>query len=364
MGLFNWLGSQINRNAQQSARIQIADERNLTGKQIGMRATAEQHYIRLWISELFLRHDQTWFTSRFPLAYSVVGLDYGGQTAEIANVSGKNKFNIQQPDLGRSILRDYPLTPLLPFRGGTIELDCGLVSMQANNVLEKFAGVVSDIAAKMNQPFASEMVGIAGSIAAGVQGLLGAGNTSTVLYVHQAFQADTLESGYTYLSSKKQAEVKANEIWITPEGVRTGTSEASLRELDPQDYLVIKLEVRDSRDDFLSMKIIEEPLNAAIEADQLGESDKAKLLLAQAKRAALNSNDLTRLDKVRIMKGIDAEFAAPGGLRAASGDGAGLEPTSALKRAAARVSTAAAASDPAFHDSALLRSYAERVQGS
>jgi hypothetical protein len=58
----------------------------------------------------------------------VIGLDHGGQRSEFANVSGRSPFDIQQPDLGRSILNDYPLTQLLPFRGGAIELDCGLVS--------------------------------------------------------------------------------------------------------------------------------------------------------------------------------------------------------------------------------------------
>ena len=58
-----------------------------------------------------------------------VELNYAGQSVEFTNVSGKNKLEIKQTDLGRSLLYNYPVTPLLPFRGGTIGLDCGLVSM-------------------------------------------------------------------------------------------------------------------------------------------------------------------------------------------------------------------------------------------
>jgi hypothetical protein len=352
MGLFDWLGQRIGGEARQRARVVIPDARNQTGRDRGVRAEAEQHYVRLWISELFLKYDNEWFTSRYPLAYSVIGLDYGGQKTEIANISGKNRFDIKQPDLGKSILRDYPLTPLLPFRGGTIELDCGLVSMKADNVLQNFAGVVSDIASKLNQPFAASMVGIAGSIATGVQSLLGAGETKTVLYLHETFDRSTLQAGYTYLSGKPQADVKPGEIWVTTEGIRTGPNKDLLREMDAQDYFVMRVEVTDSRDDWRAMKVIEEPLNAAIEASLSSETDKAKLLLTQAKRAALNSTDLTRLDKVRVVKGIDTEFNAPAGPQAA-GDGLGELPSS-LERAAARITSEAARGDPAFRDESLL----------
>jgi hypothetical protein len=77
-------------------------------------------------------------------------------------------------------------------------------------------------------------------------------------------------------------------------------------------------------------------------------------LLAQAKRAALDSPDLTRADKVRIVKGIDAEFNAPSQPKIAAGSGASPAPSTALERAVARVSAKDAVADPLFHDPALL----------
>jgi hypothetical protein len=175
MGLFDWLGQHINHDAEQRARVVVADEQNLTTAKKGTVAVAEQHYIRMWLSEMFLHSGERWFSDRFPLTYSLVGVEYAGQKVELANVSGKNKFEIKQPDLDKSILRNYALTPLLPFHGGTIEVDCGLVSMSAGNLIQSFAGVLSDVAGKLNAPQVAAVVGIAEAVASGVQDLLGAG---------------------------------------------------------------------------------------------------------------------------------------------------------------------------------------------
>jgi hypothetical protein len=129
MGLFDFLGDKGNSRGEPRARVLIPAARNLSGHRGPEVAVTEHHYVRLWISEMFLKADSKWFSPRFPLAYSVIALDYAGQKTEIVNISGKNKFDIRQADLGHSILRDYALTPLLPFRGGIVEIDCGLVSM-------------------------------------------------------------------------------------------------------------------------------------------------------------------------------------------------------------------------------------------
>jgi len=354
MGLFDWLGSKINGQAEPRAKVNIPEAHNLTGIPAGVAAVAEQHYIRLWISDMFLKNDNKWFSSRFPLAYSLIGLTYGGQKTEITNISGKNQFDIEQPDIGKSILQNYALTPLLPFHGGTIELDCGLVSMKAKDGLKEFAGVVSDIASKVNVPQVANVVAIASSIAEGVQSLLGAGDAETMLYIHDTYAAGTIASGYVYLSDKKQTDVDPNSIWITTNGARQGASQATLQPLSPQNYIVLRIEVTRERDDWRSLPAISEPLEAALDAKYSGDDAKAKLLLGQAKLAAVKSKDLTRLDATRVIKGIDAEFNQPG-VAGGSGGTAPAKPVAAafLANAAARTSIADALASPVTEENVI-----------
>jgi len=164
--------------------------------------------------------------------------------------------------------------------------------------------------------------------------------------MHDTFAAGTLRDEYFVLSSKRQVDVPPNTIWVTDDGVRTGASAAGLKQLDPQDYLVLQIEVADERDDWRSLSAIAEPLEAALQAKFEGDDNKSKLLVSQAKLAAIKSPDLTRLDMQRVIAGIDKEMGAPGA--------AALGGESALKRAVSRVSKAEAAALPPLDEDALL----------
>lgn len=320
MDLFEWLAAQFSHDAVQQTSLWVQAANDLT-KRTGTTAVADQHYVRLWFSELFLQRDKEWFTERFPLGYSLISHRYGDQPkVEFANVAGKNKFDIPQVDQSRSVMRNYAMTPLLPFRGGDIEIDCGLVSMTSGNLLESFAKTVGDIAGKLNVPQASAMIGIASSIAAGVQELLGAGKARTVLYAHDLFTGRTLTSGYLLLASRPLSSFGGSTLWMTAEGIRVGPSQDRLAPLDPQDFLVVEIECLATRDDWQSFGAIGKPLDDAIKAKLGGKDDEAKLLLVQAKMAALTSPDLTRQDARRVIAAIGSYYNDQAGLMAAVQD--------------------------------------------
>lgn len=308
MSLWDWLKDQFSHDAVQRTRVPIAASNDLTALS-GVIAVAEKHYVRLWFSELFLKRDTEWFSTRFPLGFSLVAHKYGNQDkVEFANVAGKNKFDIGQVGQGRAIMRNFPMTPLLPFRGGDVEMDCGLVSMEAGNLLESFAKTVGDIAGRLNVPQVSSVIAIASSVAAGVQELMTAGKSRTVLTAHDMFRRDRLTSGYVLLSSAALTDFSDTTVWMTADGVRLGRDKNALAPLPPQDYLVVYVECLTTRDDWHSFSTIGKPLDDAIKAKLSGKDDDAKALLLQAKVAALTSPDLTRDDVKRVIVSVEQYF--------------------------------------------------------
>lgn len=357
--LFEWFGGKINREAQKRTHLRIAAENVLLPGKPAVAAIAEQHYVRLWLVEMFLRQDRSWFTSRHPLVYSLAALQYGDGGAEISGVSGKKALNVDQVDLGRSIGSHYALTPVLPFRGGTVSVDCGLVSMKSADVIEAFAGVVSDFAGKLCQPQVASVVGLAGSVASGIQGLLGAGEAVTELYYRDTFGGASggaaLESGYVFLSDQPDGTWRPDQLWVTPQGLRCGLR-SDPRPLPPQDYLLIEVQVTDRRDDFRAFSAIKEPFDQALEAKLDGEAEKAELLRRQALKAAARSPDLTALDKKRVAEAIRLGFDADGWVADPATESGLIAPggrpavADAFERAVARVGTEAAARLPAIED--------------
>lgn len=313
MGLFNFLGNLISKEAKKRARVPVTKTRDLTG-QTGINAQAEQHYVQLILSEMFLKKSGEWFTTRYPLVYSLIALRYGDQPKlEFANVSGKNKFEIKQTDLDHSILRNYPLTPLLPFRGGEVEIDLGLTSMKASNLIESFAKTVSDVAGTLKLAQIAEIANISSAIAGGVQSLLGAGESKTMLSVHDmmlggADGVGTVVSGFVLLSGLEETQYTGKLVWVTADGVRIGPDDKHLAPLSAQDYILLQVRVTTTRDDWQSLSAIGKPLDGAIEAKLKGQTEEAKALLVQAKMAAYRSADLTRTDAARVVTAIDKYF--------------------------------------------------------
>ncbi|OWV31740.1 hypothetical protein B5C34_14595 [Pacificimonas flava] len=200
---------------------------------------------------------------------------------------------------------------MLPFNGGTITLDCGLVSLKANDIIETFAGVVSDLASHLNAPQISQLTSVATSVASGVQDLLGAGDAETVLYLHDAFDASTLTSGHIFLSSLRQDEVEPSEVWMSRDGAVRKEERGPYKALRPQDYIVLRLEVTSERDDWRSISSIAKPLDMTLIYRAQGDAAKARSNLEQAIVAIFSSPELTDLDKKRIVEGIRKQLQNP-----------------------------------------------------
>lgn len=311
--MFEFLRSMTSKDAENRAATKIDLRRDLT-KATGTKATAEQHYIQLILSEMFLKKSEEWFTTRYPLVYSLIALKYGDRAkVEFADVSGKNHFEIKQADLNRSILKNYPLTPLLPFRGGQVEIDLGLVSMQASNILESFAKTVSEVAGTLKLAQLSSAADITSAVTGGIQSLLGAGQSVTKLCAHDMMYGSAndpagIESGYIFLSAQKAGSFKPAEIWMTKDGLRTGPSEAQLTALSPQDYILLQIRVVEARDDWSSIEEIGKPLDQAIEARINGDLAKAKNSLVQAKMAAVRHAGLTRGDAAKVVVAMEKYY--------------------------------------------------------
>jgi len=341
-GLKDWFATLIAKSPERRTRIQIPAANVLLDNKPATVAAAEDNYIRLWLVEMFLENNEYWFKTYYPLVYSMVALRYADAVVELANVSGKNALAIEQVDLGRTIASHYPLTPLLPFRGGDMAVDCGLVSMAASNAIQSFAGVVSDFAGKLAQPQAAAAVALASSIASGVQSLLGAGDAVPQLYFHDTLGGGApLQAGFLFLSTAPQGTYRAEDLFVTPDGLRTGTRD-NLVALDAQDYLLIEIAVTDHRDDFRQFTAIRDPFEAALEAKLDGEPEKADLLRRQALRAAARSADLTATDRKVVSEAIRAGFDNDGWLARRATEGAGSSSVSPFERAIARVDRAAA----------------------
>ncbi len=86
---------------------------------------ADVHYFRLFLSEMYLKNDTKWFKTWYPVVHSAITLNFGNHKETLVNVAGGSRLAGVEQNLDRVVSVNYAMTPLLPFKGGTVALDAG-----------------------------------------------------------------------------------------------------------------------------------------------------------------------------------------------------------------------------------------------
>jgi hypothetical protein len=208
--------------------------------------------------------------------------------------------------LNRGVLRNYPLTQLVPYNGGVVELEAALVAMQGTSLIDAGIKVLKDFSDLIAPPL-TQALGIAQKVASGIENLLGATNGTVHLGMHQAFASqggggNEFRSGYVAVILATATQVTKEEL-----SVKEGQLHYRGNPLEGYDYLLLRIEGRKERDDW-RMKNIEEAISKAAEALIQGEKEKADAYKKIALTAAFTSPDLVVNDRRRVVQAIKEEL--------------------------------------------------------
>ena len=123
----------------------------------------------------------------------------------------------------------------------------------------------------------------------------------------------------------------ADKLPLAQLSVAQGQLQRNGKWLEGFDYLLFRIEGRETRDDM--PRNIEEPFQEAQAAGEIGDADKARGFREAAIAAAFRSPDLTRVDRRRVIDGIKKELQLEAG---AAGRGLAGGETLLLAQAVAR----------------------------
>lgn len=281
-------------------------------------------YFRLWLSQMLLRNDREWFKTRYPVVESLTVFSFGTMpSVEIAQIAGPSRLrDLDATHLDRVIQADFPLTPLVPFSGGIVQIQAGLLAMlmQGGDLLQRFLDVVGSLSSLVAVPQLSIALGITGTAKKGVEQLMGIGDKQMKLGYQQTFTgkggggANELKPGYIALLGAPVGTYPAEQLWVQDSGLLVGQSEDSASPLTGVDYMLLRLEVRKDRDDWNQLTTIREPYDKAIQS--LGQFDAAgnprevdaDIYIKSAALAAIASPDLSGQDRVRVAKAIREQY--------------------------------------------------------
>lgn len=266
------------------------------------------HYFRLWLAEMRLAQDQSWFTTRHPAVHSLVRLRFGDDDLELPRIVGPMTLpGLDQAHLGAVVHLDHPLTPLLPYNGGLVEVSAGLVALEGTSVVREFVKAVDAVTQVLAQPPLSTALAAIGPVTRAVQTLFGAAAGRQHLGVHVAYAGDqaprALHAGYVAVVRRDVAQLSALDL-----SVQQGVLRYRGAPLTGADYMLFRIERMAERDDWDSLASIAAPFRDALTALSHGNGTVADAHVRRAMLEAWTSPDLTRTDRSRVCGEIKRTF--------------------------------------------------------
>jgi hypothetical protein len=321
MGLMDWLQNRFSHEAV-PLTYEFLDASRSDRSPGPSPILSGQHYFRVTLAEMFLKNDRKWFTDIAPAVYSVIKLTFGDKEETISHVAGpSNLKELEAKSLNRGVTINYPMTPLLPFNGGSIEIEAGLVALPGSNDVKRLLKVLTDFSKTLAVPQISIALGFAQPLVDGIMELVGANDTKLVLRLHDSrIKPGDFHSGYLAVIGAAAGTIDKASLWVKGDRLHAGAEPSTAVPLTGVDYALLRIDAVDERDDYHALSSIDTPYQAAIAAlnDAIGEPDPAKQkdkmleaerMLGAAKVAAFKSKELTfKVGRRQVIQALQQGF--------------------------------------------------------
>jgi hypothetical protein len=302
MSLWNKFVELFDKDRQQFIAMPLGREQ-IDIKPDAVPIAAGKTYFRLRLSQMFLQKEVWAAKTWYPAVHSLVKFDFANQPGvEIPNIADPAISGISDGQ-GNVIVSNLVLTPAVPFSGGTVAISAGLVAIASANGLNDFISVFAKFGDLLAVPQLSAALKIAQPLALGIQGLFSSSNSTLHLGWKQQFAGGELTRGYIVILRSTEAKISPSRLWVVKDQLREGASQNDTVPFARCDYMLLRFDVFEDRDDWDKLTYIDEPYQQALDALQDGTDEavkKADYFVQTALRQVYKSQDLTQADRVRV----------------------------------------------------------------
>jgi len=274
------------------------------------------HYLRLWVSDLFLAKSRRMFTDRYPSLHASISLDFAG----MKGATFSTMLPAGNDQKGPGVVRSQKLTELLPYAGGTINIQAALMDIEGQNHLRLAAALVGNFASLLTPPL-SAVGDIAKKISSSIE-MIGKASDQPPLLVYDSTLAseggggaNLLTSGYHLVVNAPRGTFTKDQLYIVDDVL---TDKETGQQLMGYDYFMLRVESREDRDDW-RFPAWDKLISRAIQARVAGNDEDARVARTMVLSEIFASSDLTPKDRRRVAQLVKEELDSFS-LRAAGAD--------------------------------------------
>lgn len=296
--LFTWMGSCAEASAKRCVMTPLPDPAAADSDPY----VPNDSYLRIWVTEGYLAKRRHLGTNQLPTVHAGVSLRYAKRPeAEFASIVGP-----EQASQAAGSQTDFALTELLPYGGGTIEIEAGLIPLRGDNVIRSGLDLLHDVAGLVTPPV-SAALDVAAKVASGVASFLKAAQPDVQLAFHRTYAAaggggaNVFAPGYVAILNTDPSKIQGR-----PLAVVEGTLCLAGEPVTTIDYLLLRFEKRRYRDDWRFPNVMEQRSQAL--RVRTSDSTAYQVLKGVAVNTLLTSDDLTPTDQVVAATALTREF--------------------------------------------------------
>lgn len=312
------LWDKVRRTGQRQARAFVFQQIPSSGADPGELQPAlvpEQDYFQVLLCQMFLGTRSTLAANWLPAAHARVSLTRTGRPPE-------EYSKVVRPEahqLAQGVKLNYPLTPLIPFNGGMVEIEAALVAWQQSNRMEVAVELLQSVSAiAFPLPAVAPALGVATIVTTAARDLVDKCDGAVHLNLHQSYTsgdgAGNSPEPDTVLRPTYLAVLLADENQVSPGTLRVVSSQlcridndGQLRNLVGWDFLLLRVEGRATLDSFW-LPEMEDLFDRAITALEAGNPALADSYRKAAIGIVYRSPHFTWVDRDRIVGAVRARF--------------------------------------------------------
>jgi len=274
----------------------------------------DEHYFRVFLAQMHLADASTFLSHWLPGAH--VSVTYSRQGAAAVEYS-----KVLRPDPDRMAAGarlNFPVTDLVPYRGGVVEIDAALFGLQTGSRLDLVVDVLQTVSA-LPLPAVGPALDIANQVTAAARNLVQGSDGVVHLNVHQSYVSaagsnagNVLRPLYVVGMLAGDAPLPSASLRVVDDRLHVVDAQGQPQPLADRDFLLLKIEGRANRDDFW-LPEFDLLLSKSITALRHGDATRAEAYRQDAVAAVFDSPELTWVDRERVIAAVRARFAAVAG---------------------------------------------------
>lgn len=242
--------------------VWIADN-NVRPPYVDTPIKADETYLRISLVEMVLGKSRAWFKDYQPTVQSLAKLKFGDQVVELPSIAAADPSRYAA---GGSVLANFRLLDLVPFRGGSVALEAALIALPGDDKLANGIRALSNVAGLIAAPI-SAVLAVAGKVKESADMLVGSGAQVHLAYHNTLVAqpgASQLRCGYLVVARVDPAELGNPTLVVDNEQLKVweGTTGRPLG----HDYMLLHIEGLPNRDDLRAFSDLDKLRSRMLEA--------------------------------------------------------------------------------------------------